>query len=417
MKKNIWIWNHHATNMFKDRAGRHYWFAENLIKQGYNPSIFCASTNHFSNENIDTKGDRYIVESINDVPFVCVNTPDYVGNGKKRILNMVSFYRNLFPVAKDYAKKNGNPDVIVASSVHPLTLVAGIKVARKFGIPCICEVRDLWPETLVAYNSLTRNSTIARLLYSGERWVYSRANMLIFTMEGGKDYIIEKRWDSEHGGPINLQKVHHINNGVDLEAFDYNKEHYILEDDDMDDDTLFKVVYTGSIRQVNKIDKVLDAAKIIGDQNIKFLIWGSGDQLESLKKRVLHEQINNVCFKGRVDKKYVPYITNKAQLNIILGDNNLLYRYGGSMNKLFEYFASGKPVLSSFKMEFSLIDRFKTGIELEDSSPQNIAESIMYFKNLVKEDYEGYCKAAKQASENYNFCKLTNLLIRIIEDC
>ncbi|WP_318506969.1 hypothetical protein [Bacillus sp. T3] len=54
MKKNIWIWNHYATNMYIDQAGRHYWLAENLIKQGYNPTIFCASTVHNSNENIDT---------------------------------------------------------------------------------------------------------------------------------------------------------------------------------------------------------------------------------------------------------------------------------------------------------------------------------------------------------------------------
>ena len=50
MKKNVWIWNHYATNMFNDKAGRHYWFAENLIETGYNPTIFCASTIHNSNE-------------------------------------------------------------------------------------------------------------------------------------------------------------------------------------------------------------------------------------------------------------------------------------------------------------------------------------------------------------------------------
>ena len=40
MRKNVWIWNHYATNMFFDQAGRHYWFAENLIKEGYKPTIF-----------------------------------------------------------------------------------------------------------------------------------------------------------------------------------------------------------------------------------------------------------------------------------------------------------------------------------------------------------------------------------------
>ena len=65
-------------------------------------------------------------------------------------------------MAKEYAKSNGKPDIILASSVHPFTLVAGIKIAKKFGVPCICEVRDLWPESIVAYGALKKRSMIAK---------------------------------------------------------------------------------------------------------------------------------------------------------------------------------------------------------------------------------------------------------------
>jgi len=104
MRQNVWIWNHYATNMFFDQAGRHYWFAENLIKEGYKPTIFCASTNHFSDNHIDTNEKQYSTDSVNDIPFVFVNTPEYKGNGKKRVLNMISFYRGLFKTAKMYAE-------------------------------------------------------------------------------------------------------------------------------------------------------------------------------------------------------------------------------------------------------------------------------------------------------------------------
>lgn len=50
MKKRIWIWNHYATDMFFNKGGRHYWFAENLIKKGYETTIFCASTRHNSSD-------------------------------------------------------------------------------------------------------------------------------------------------------------------------------------------------------------------------------------------------------------------------------------------------------------------------------------------------------------------------------
>ncbi|URN82964.1 hypothetical protein [Acetobacterium wieringae] len=83
MKKTVWIWNHYATNMYKDRAGRHYSFANYLLKQGYNPIIFCASTDHFSNENIEVMNKRYRVDTIDGITFVIIKTPDYAGNAKK----------------------------------------------------------------------------------------------------------------------------------------------------------------------------------------------------------------------------------------------------------------------------------------------------------------------------------------------
>ena len=71
------------------------------------------------------------------------------------------------------------------------------------------------------------------MLYILEKWIYKSADSIIFSMEGGKDYIIEKGWDAGHGGPVDLKKVYHINNGVDSELFDYNKNHYVIEDKDL----------------------------------------------------------------------------------------------------------------------------------------------------------------------------------------
>ena len=72
MKKNVWIWNHYATSMYKDSAGRHFWLAENLIKHGYNPTIFCATTVHNSNENIDTGNKKFSLDKLEGIPFVFV---------------------------------------------------------------------------------------------------------------------------------------------------------------------------------------------------------------------------------------------------------------------------------------------------------------------------------------------------------
>ena len=139
----IWILNHYATNMYFDGLGRHQSFAKYLIKKGHEVKIFCASTVHNSDEVVDLNGKEY-TEKIgkDDVPYIFVNTSPYKGNGFSRIKNMYSYYKNVKKVVREYIEKEGKPDVIYASSVHPLALVAGIKIKKKFNIPCISEIRD-----------------------------------------------------------------------------------------------------------------------------------------------------------------------------------------------------------------------------------------------------------------------------------
>lgn len=415
--KKVWIWNHYATNMFFDQAGRHYWFSKYLIENGYKPTIFCASTNHFSDKNIDTKGKKYCVDSVKDIPFVFVNTPDYKGNGRKRIINMLAFYRNLFHVAKEYARLNGKPDVILASSVHPLTLVAGIKIAKKFGIPCICEVRDLWPESIFYFNKIKESSLLGRVLVKGEHWIYKKADALIFTKEGDTDYIKEKKWDVEQGGDIDLQKAHYINNGVDIEAFNKNINENKLEDPDLESGK-FNVVYVGAIRPVNNVGAILDVAKLLRDYtDISFLIYGDGNQKEMLENRVRDENISNVKIKGYVNKKYIPYILSKSSVNL-LNYSNTQYNWtrGNSSNKLFEYMASGKPIISTVKMGYSLIKKYQCGVELESGSPEDLAQAILEIKNMPTEEYELLGENAKKGAENFDFKILTEKLIDVIND-
>lgn len=415
--KNIWILNHYAAYMYLNKAGRHYWFAENLKKQGYDPTIFCASDIHNSNEYINIDN-LYKVDNIEDIPFVFVKTPQYSGNGISRIKNMVTFFINVIRVSKKYLINHDRPDVILASSVHPLTLVAGIIIAKKFKIPCICEVRDLWPESIVEFGNLKRKSLLAKILYQGEKWIYKNADKIIFTMEGGKDYIKNQKWDQENGGPVDINKVNHINNGVDLNAYIKNIEENNFEDDDLDDNNYFKIIYTGSIRKANNIEIIINSAKYVlnkGHDNIKFIIYGDGDEKDRLQKKCIHENISNVVFKGRVEKKYVPFILSKSDLNILNYSNHEIWKYGGSQNKNFEYLASGKPILSTITMGYDIIEKYNAGVSLKKQDPETIGNAIISIFDMDKSNYEKTAKNARNAALDYDFKALTRKLIDIIE--
>lgn len=413
MKKNIWILNHYATNMYKDKAGRHYWFADNLIRKGYNPTIFCASTVHNSNENIDTNNKKYIVKETSRIPFVFVNTPEYLGNKFKRIINMIEFYRKLYPTAQEYLQTNEKPDLIYASSVHPLTLVAGIKMAKKLGVPCICEVRDLWPESIVAYGALNRNSILAKVLYRGEKWIYKKADSIIMTWEGGRDYIKDQKWHNQ----INIDKVKHINNGVVIEEFDKNSMQYEVIDNDLNNIEYKNIVYTGSIRKVNNIGLLLDAAKLIeklGKRNIRFLIYGDGDERKRLETRCEVEGINNVIFKGRVEKKYIPFILKKSYANILHNSSTSLDKYGQSQNKFFEYLAAGKCIVQTYSTGYSICEKYKCGISAPVQNAEEIAKVVISACD-DNERNQQMGKNARKAAEEYDFIKLTEKLTNIIE--
>jgi len=415
-KKKIWIMNHYATNMYFNEGGRHYWFAENLLKQGYEPTIFCANVRHNTDDVIDVENGKYFVDIKNDIPYVFVKTTKSIGNGIDRVKNMFLFYKNLFPTAKSYSRHYGKPDVILASSVHPLTMVAGIKIAKKLGVPCICEIRDLWPEAIFSFNKARENSLLGKILVAGEHWIYKKADALIFTKEGDTDYIKEKKWDTVQGGDINLDKAHYINNGVDVEAFNKSINEKIIEDEDLESGK-FNVVYVGAIRPVNNVGNILDTAKLLKDDNeIQFLIYGDGNQKEMLEMRVSDEGLDNVKMKGFVNKQFIPYILSKSSLNI-LNYSHTQYNWarGNSSNKLFEYMASGKPIISTVQMGYSIIEKYKCGIELENSTPEELVQAIVDIKNMPEHQYKLLGSNAKRGANDFDFIVLTRKLIDVVD--
>lgn len=412
MKTKVWIMNHYATNSYFSKGGRHYWFAKNLIKQEYEPTIFCSNIRHNTFDVIDVGSRLYSTEVEENIPFVFIKTPEYKGNGKARIINMMTFYKNLFPVTKEYSMKYGKPDIILASSVHPLTLVAGIKIAKKFNVPCICEVRDLWPESIVAYGSLKRNSIIAKVLYQGEKWIYKKADSIIMTWEGGKQYIIDQGWQEQ----IDLKKVKHISNGIVLDTFDKNSIENKVNDSDLEDKNYKNLVYAGSIRKVNNIGFLLDSAKIIQnkDKTIRLLIYGAGDEEEILKQRCKDENISNVIFKGRVEKRMVPSILEKSYANILHNKSTILDKYGQSQNKLFEYLAAGKCVIQTYTTGYSIIEKYNCGVSALKQSPDEIAKIILELCSDEKKARE-LGQNARIAAIDFDFKNLTQKLINIIK--
>lgn len=417
VKKKVWILNHHANDTYFDEGGRHYYLAKYLKQAGYEPVIFCSNAQHGTGKvyfNDLKLWQEHIAEKIN-VPFVFIKGRPYIGNGKNRILCMLDYYRYVQCVAAEYVQKNGYPDIIIGSSVHPFAVLAAEKLAKKYGIPCICEIRDLWPESIVAVGMASKYNPAVLFLRQLEKQLYIKSDAIIFTIPGGYDYIKERHWNKI----IPMEKVHHINNGVDLEDFDSNAKTNDYKDKDLEDPSIFKIVYTGSIRQANGIDELVDCAiKMQYNKNVVFLVYGDGDYREKLEKRIKESGNVNVIFKGKVEKKYIPYILSKSNLNLLNYNATAaagFYRFGSSQNKLFEYLASGKPIISNYKANYDLIERNNCGISKNMLDSDSYLEALNEIVNMSKDEYDILCNNSRKVAQKYDYKKLAEDLIQVIE--
>lgn len=410
MSKTVWIINHYALTPSQGGLCRHYYFARELIKRGYSVRIFTSGVIHNTDINMIEEGDKSLFKDVNvdGITYTYIRSSAYKGNGIQRIKNMLGFAAKIKKIRKAY---RDTPDVIYTSSPDLFTAWGAQKLAKKLKVPVITEVRDLWPLSIVEYKGFSNNNPAIRVLYGMEKKLYKRTDALIFTMAGGAEYIKDKKWDKS----VDLNKIFNINNGVDIAEQDRQRQEFTFEDEDLEDNT-FKVIYAGSIRTANSVDLLIKAGEILKDnKNIKFLIYGDGGDRDGLEKYCAERGLKNVIFKGKVDKKYIPYICSKAGVNVLTYKNAGTWKYGGSQNKMFDYLNAGKPVLTNIKIGYSLIEQYGCGMELNSDSAEDFAAAALKFSKMDGAEYGNMCKNAKLAAADYDYEKLTDKLEEVIE--
>ena len=410
---NIWIVNHYAIPPSMGGLVRHYYFSKYLQKEGHKVKIFTSSKIHNTNINIIDNKSLYKEIDEDGVLYTFVRNRDYKGNGIDRIINLLDFPFKTWKALKVFVKKE-KPDIIYASSPDLFTVLFALVFGKTRKIPVVVEVRDLWPESIVAYNNISGRNVIIKILYMLEKWIYIKADGIIFTMAGGKEYIEKRRWSKK----VNLNKVFHVNNGVDVEEFDFQAEHYSIRDEELDNDSYFKVVYTGSIRHANGVDKIVEVAALLqrqGEDGIRFLIYGDGNEKQKLENICKERRLKNIFFKGKVEKKFIPYILSHSNLNYMHGINTEIMRYGCSPNKLFDYIASEKPILSDLSPKYDLIKEYGLGKTLRNPMAEQVADAIIKFSQMTEDDYNRIKDNCRKVKAIYDYKSLSKEVERIMK--
>lgn len=412
MDKVIWLVNYYAMPPAHESRLRTIKFAQYLNQLGYKTKIISSGFLHNKDIDLCEDGNSYTEKSYNGIDFIHLKTIKYQKTGGiMRFISLFWFHFKLHLLAKKFER----PDYIIHTCLPPFGNITA-STAKKLKSKYIAEVLDLWPESFVTFGLIGKNNPLLSIMYRAERHIYERADAVVFSMEGGKDYLANKKWLASQGGKIDDNKIHYINNGVDLKDFSDFKNSHTITDPDLDNDKLFKVIYLGSVRRANNVMKLIKAAEHLKEnKDIIFLIYGDGDERPMLEEYILTNKIENVIFKDKwVKPVFVPYILSKSQLNLLNYFPNPIFKYGGSQSKSFQYMASGKPICCNLEMGYDPIIKYKLGISQEFETDEEYAEAMKFFYDLEHDEYLKMSENAKVAAKEYDYPTLVNKLISIL---
>ena len=408
MGKTVWIVNEY--NMPDDERSRQTNLCRLLNERGYDAYIISGSTSNKRDENRLKRNEKCRYIETDEAKGYIIRTSDYSHNSTRALVALQFQYR-----VWKYRKNFPKPDVIVSDFAGFFGNV--FLKWKKYGTKILFDILDLWPDGFVTMGFLKKDSLITKILYSMEHKSYREADGIIFSFKGGRDYIHDMGWSMETGGDVDTSDIGYLNNGIDLEGVDVQKNEFVLDDPDLNSDR-FKAVYLGSVSLFNGLDILVESAKVLRDRgvaNILILIYGYGNQEDKLRKMVNEYGLTNIVFKGKLDKRYAMSVLTRCDLNLFTFKNTKALKYGVSPNKLFMYFASGKPVLSMIQPAYDLVEERRAGISVAND-PETIADALIRFSTMDDKEYKMYGENAREVAKEYDYKNLVNELIRFIEE-
>ena len=334
----------------------------------------------------------------------------YKKNGIKRLLSNAQFHYKLVRQWDKFEKPDLVIDVTTPFMSNPI-----LDYCKRHGIKYIKETFDWYPDNFVKYGFIRANNPIMKYLFWRAKKNYAEADAAVFSPEGCFEYLKDKKWDKEQGGPIDLRKIYYINNGVDLHDFDTWLNRYTVNDEDLKPDKKH-IIYLGAVRLANNVGQFVKAAELLrGRNDVDFLIYGNGQDREPLMKYAEEHQLTNLKFKDKwIDPKFVPFVLSHSYLNI-LNYSKGFGEYGISSSKMFQYMAAGRPIVGNVDILYSPIDKYNIGVCHDMKDDDEYANSICSILDLSTEEYQAMCYRAREASKEYDYPYLAEQMAKIIE--
>lgn len=407
----IWIVNYYAGTPATAGNPRYMKLAEHFMEAGHEVITFNSS--HAAKiEEAAFNGKDFLSYNYDGFNYVHVRVPEFKGNGPKRMFSIWKFAQIILKGRKQFER----PDVIL-QNIHPPFDYPIVKLAKKFKCKYIAEAWDLWPESFVRFGLVKESNPLMKIAHAIEKKYYYTADEIIFTLCGAIDYLKQLGWTKEQGGKIDTNRIHYINNGIDLDEFDHNKHAYRRLDPDMNDPQLTKIVYLGTINKANNVKTLIDAAAQLQDiSNYRFFIYGNGTYRPELEQYVKDNHINNVVFKEtRIPLEECAWVVSQATVNVMNYEKGF-GKWGASSGKMFQYLAAGKPIVCNVNIPYdNVIKDNDLGICRNLESAEEFAMAIRSLVEQPQASYDAMCERVREVAKRFDYKVLAARELEIIE--
>jgi glycosyltransferase involved in cell wall biosynthesis len=356
------VWYVSAYDQPRGQSTRTYDFSRELVRRGHEVTMFCNGYCHFTHNERLRPNEAWRVEIIDGIRVVWLKTRPYEGNSVGRGLNMIDNARRVLQVSKEMGDR---PDIVLGPSVPLLTAWAASRVADRYNVPFIFEVRDVWPEALVDIGGLKKNSLTYVFFRYIEKLMYRRAAAISSTLPNIHQHIAASGGDST--------KVVYIPNGIDLSLYNDTGLY------DGGNRQQLAVMYVGGFGLDHDVFTIIRAAKIlqdVGDTRFHFVVIGGGALEERVKAEAHLYSLKNLVFKGVIPKTSLPAVQRDADILLAAITDSKSYRFGLNLNKLCSYFASGRPILFSGNPPNNPVADSGAGISVKAEDPQAMVDGL-----------------------------------------
>ncbi len=401
---NVWIIHHYAMPPFLSGITKHFMLAKELEKQGHSPTIIAANLNHKNKDTIIPKGKNYLYEIYDNIPFLWLKTISSSEGYIKRVVNMFIFFWRL--MLRTGFNKLQKPDVIIGCSPEPFAALAALLIAKRYKVPYILHMGDLWPLSLIDIGSISKYHPFIILVGMIEKYLYKNADRIITPLPTIKNHV------ARNGG--NPDNIVWLPNGVDIDKLPKYKKPELSKK--------FKIYYAGAHGPANSLDAILNAAKIIQgtNSNIEFIFIGDGTDKAGLQERAVNENITNLKFFEPLPKDKIYAELQQANAFIMnFKDLNVLREGGVSPNKLYDYMGVGRPTIIGCSAPTNPIKLANAGITVAANDAKAIANAVLKLEKMSDDECEqlgknGYNSILKNNSYTQIGKTLENVLVDVL---